>query len=294
MWTITPNMRAPPGPEAGAPPTQRDIARAYDSGGSHMDVSKASAARMYDYLLGGTDNYESDWVACEELLRIAPSTQQVALINRQFLVRAVKYIAGTGTVEQYIDHGSGLPTQNNVHQVAQRANRNARVVYVDNDPIVLAHGRMMLEENRNTTVIKADILDTTSIFNRAEKLKLYKPGRPTAALFVSVLHCIRDADDPWQLIRNVVDELPSGSYLVLCHLASDDIQLRDDVTELMQRVTGDKWGRVRSFAEVDRFFEGLEVIGDICDVSRWRPDSDLGPRQEQPEWIEYGGVARVP
>lgn len=259
-----------------------------------MDVSKASVARMYDYLLGGTDNYESDWVACEELLRIAPSTQQIALINRQFLVRAVRYIAGTGVIEQYVDHGSGLPTQNNVHQVAQRADKRARVVYVDNDPIVLAHGRMMLEENRNTAVIQADMLDTREVLDRAKELGLYEPGRPTAALFVSVLHCIRDDDDPWQLIRNVIEELPSGSYLVLCHLASDDAQLRDDVTRLMQRVTGGNWGRVRSFAEVDRFFDGLEVVGELCDVSRWRPDDDLGPRQEQTEWIEYGGVARVP
>ncbi|SCD69415.1 S-adenosyl methyltransferase [Streptomyces sp. BpilaLS-43] len=259
-----------------------------------MDVSKASVARMYDYLLGGTDNYESDWAACEELLRLAPSTQQVALINRQFLVRAVKYIAGTGNVKQYIDHGSGLPTQNNVHQVAQRSDKNARVAYVDNDPIVLAHGRMMLEENRNTAVIQADMLNTRHIFDRAEELEIYQPGRPTAALFVSVLHCIPDEKDPWQLVRNVIEELPSGSYLVLSHLASDDAQLQEDVTRLMRRVTGDKWGRVRSFAEVDRFFEGLEIVGELCDVSRWRPDSDLGPRQEQAEWIEYGGVARVP
>ncbi|ROQ70137.1 S-adenosyl methyltransferase [Streptomyces sp. 840.1] len=258
------------------------------------DVTKASVARMYDYLLGGTDNYESDWAACEELLRVAPSTQQIALINRQFLVRAVKYIAGTGEVDQYIDHGSGLPTQNNVHQVAQRADSGARVVYVDNDPIVLAHGRMMLEENPNTTVIEADMLQTKQIFDRAEKLKLYKPGRPTAALFVSVLHCIRDDDDARQMVRRVVRELPSGSYIVLCHLASDDAQLRDDVTALMRRVTGDKWGRVRSFEEVDRFFEGLDVVGELCDVSRWRPDSDLAPRQEQTEWVEYGGVARIP
>ncbi|MFF5567661.1 SAM-dependent methyltransferase [Streptomyces sp. NPDC012623] len=259
-----------------------------------MDVSKASVARMYDYLLGGTDNYESDWAACEELLRIAPSTQQIALINRHFLVRAVKYIAGTGDVDQYIDHGSGLPTQNNVHQVAQRANRNARVVYVDNDPIVLAHGRMMLEENQNTTVIESDMLKTSEIFEQAKRLKFYEPGQPVAALFVSVLHCISDKDEPWKLIRNVIRELPSGSYLVLCHLASNDADLRDEVTKLMHRVTGGKWGKVRSFAEVDRFFEGLEIVGELCDVSRWRPDTEVGPRQEQTEWIEYGGVARVP
>ncbi|MFE1521677.1 SAM-dependent methyltransferase [[Kitasatospora] papulosa] len=261
-----------------------------------MDVSKASVARMYDYLLGGTDNYESDWAACAELLRIAPSTQRIALINRQFLVRAVKYIASTGQIDQYIDHGSGLPTQNNVHQVAQRVNKNARVVYVDNDPIVLAHGRMMLEENRNTAVLGADMRETQDILREAERLRLYQRGRPAAALFVSVLHCIPDGDDdaPWRLIRNVVEELPSGSFLVLCHLASDDVKLRADVTEMMQRVTGGNWGRVRSFAEVDRFFDGLEIVGQLGDVSRWRPDTEIAPRQETVEWLEYGGVARIP
>ncbi|MFF2012588.1 SAM-dependent methyltransferase [Streptomyces sp. NPDC058195] len=259
-----------------------------------MDVTKASVARMYDYLLGGTDNYESDWAACEELLRIAPSTQQIALTNRRFLERAVKYIADTGEVDQYIDHGSGLPTQNNVHQVAQRVSRNARVMYVDNDPIVLAHGRMMLEENKYTAVINANMLCTDQIFDRAKKLKLYRPDRPAAALFVSVLHCLRNEEDPWGLVRNVIDRLPSGSYLVLCHLASDDPRLREEVTALMRRVTDGKWGRVRSIEQVERFFDGLEIIGDLGDVSRWRPGSGLVPLQAENEWIEYGGVGRVP
>jgi hypothetical protein len=248
---------------------------------------------MYDYLLGGTDNYESDWVACRELLRIAPSTQQIAQINRQFLVRAVKYLASAG-IDQYIDHGSGLPTQDNVHQVAQRINRNARILYVDNDPIVLAHARMMLEENRNTSVMGANMTATRDIFGRAEELKLYTPRRPAAALFVSVLHCLRDDEDPWQLIRDVIARLPSGSYLVISHLASDDAALRDEVTALMQRVTGEKWGRVRSFAEVAQFFEGLEIVGSLGNVAHWNAGMLAQVPQDDTEWIEYGGVARIP
>ncbi|MYS56615.1 SAM-dependent methyltransferase, partial [Streptomyces sp. SID6013] len=116
-----------------------------------MDVSKPSVARMYDHFLGGTDNYQADRDACEELLRIAPSTRELALVNRAFLVRAVRYLAHEHGVRHFLDHGSGLPTRPNVHQVAQSVDPSSEVVYIDNDPVVLAHGRMMLAEDPATT-----------------------------------------------------------------------------------------------------------------------------------------------
>lgn len=259
-----------------------------------IDVSQASVARMYDYLLGGTDNYDADRVACQELLALAPDTQQIALINRQFLIRAVRYLADDCGIGQFLDHGSGLPTQDNVHQVAQRLRRGARVAYVDNDPIVLAHARMMLEENRQTTVIEADMLQTDRILSICRQRGLYDQEEPTAALFVSVLHCVPDDRNPWDAVRELIGKLPSGSYLALCHLASDDVSFRDEVTKLMARVTGGKWGRVRSFEEVDRFFEGLEIVDGLCDVSRWKNDIDIAPRADEGRWIEYGGLARIP
>ncbi|MFJ9412621.1 SAM-dependent methyltransferase [Streptomyces sp. NPDC101227] len=262
-----------------------------------MDVSEPSVARMYDYLLGGTDNYVSDREACAELLRIAPSTRELALINRAFLIRAVRYLAAECGIRQFIDHGSGLPTHPNVHQIAQGVDPAARVVYVDNDPIVLAHGRMMLEENLTTTsVIGADMRDTAAIFASDEVGRLILPDEPVAALFVSVLHCIPDSSDPWKLIRDVAGRLPSGSYLVISQLASDDEKLRERVTDFMLETTGGAWGRVRSFDEVDRFFCGLELekADKPVEVSQWYPDSDLYPRQATQEWIEYGGVARIP
>ncbi|MFF9346629.1 SAM-dependent methyltransferase [Streptomyces sp. NPDC014734] len=261
------------------------------------DFNTPSVARMYDYLIGGRDNYPADREACAELLRIAPSTRELALVNRAFLIRAARYLAKERHVTQYIDHGSGLPTPPNVHQVVQRIHPDARVVYVDNDPIVLGHGKMMLEEDTATTaVILRDMRQTDAIFESDEVRRLIDLNKPIACLFVSVLHCVPEEDDPWKLVRDVAHRLPSGSYLVISQLASDDVQLRTDITQFMRAATGGNWGEVRSLAEVNRFFDGLEMVENQapCEVSLWRPDSELGPRQETKEWVEFGGVARVP
>lgn len=261
-----------------------------------IDVSKPSVARMYDYLIDGTDNYPSDREACAELLKMAPSTKELARINRAFLVRAVRYLAQQAGIQRFLDHGSGLPTRPNVHQVARQIHPEARVVYIDNDPLVLAHGRVMLEEDLATTsVIEADFRHTEDIFKKAEVTGLLD-GEPVAALFVSVLHCIPDEHDPWALVKDVARRLPSGSYMVISQLASDDPHLRENVTGFMKEITGDRWGRVRSTAEVQRLFDGLELVehSEPVEVSTWRPDTDLFPRQQTREWIEFGGVARIP
>ncbi|MEU9413673.1 SAM-dependent methyltransferase [Streptomyces sp. NPDC048281] len=261
-----------------------------------VDISKPSVARMYDFLLGGTDNYQVDRDACDELLRMAPSTRDLALVNRAFLVRAVRYLAREHGVRRFLDHGSGLPTRPNVHQVAQEIDPASEVVYIDNDPVVLGHGRMMLAEDPSTTsVLDADMRDTDKIFRAPEVGRLLRDGRPVAALFVSVLHCIPDEDDPWALVHRVAARLPSGSYMVISQLASDDAVLRARLTDFMAEATGGNWGEVRSVARVDAFFEGLDLLE--CEapveVSRWLPDSDLAPRQSTEEWIEYGAVARI-
>ncbi len=248
---------------------------------------------MYDWLLGGKDNFHSDREACDELLRLAPSTRELAVINRLYLKRVVHWLATNG-IRQFLDHGSGLPTQDNVHQVAQRVDEDCSVVYVDIDPVVLAHGRAALDENDRTAVIQADFRDTEGIFAHPDTQRLIDLDEPVAALFVSVLHCIPDSDDPWGLVRRVADRLPSGSYLVICQLASDDEKTRESVTEFMRETTGGTWGRVRSFAEVDSYFDGLELVDPPVDVSLWRPDSDLSPRQATQEWVEYGSLARKP
>lgn len=264
------------------------------SSSDSIDTNQPSVARMYDYLLGGTDNFRADREACRVLLEKAPNTRELALINRAFLRRVVRFLAEAG-IRQFIDHGSGLPTQDNVHQVAQCIAPLARVVYVDNDPLVLAHGRLMLETNANTAVINADMRDTAGILARPEVTRLIKRDEPMAVLFVSVLHCIKDEDDPWGLVSWFAENLPAGSYLVVCQLASDDPRVREDVTQFMDETTRGMWGRVRSKDEVRRFFDSprMRVVDAVCEVSQWRPDGQVTPKMKSLEWEEFGGVAKI-
>ena len=261
--------------------------------GNGVDVTIPSVARMYDFYLGGKDNYAVDRQAVEQLDKVVPSTRVLAVNNRRFLRRAVHRLAEEYGIRQFLDHGSGLPTQNNVHQVAQSVDPESRVVYVDNDPIVLAHGRALLEENDNTAVIQADMRETDAVFAHPEVRRLLDFDQPVAALFVSVLHCIPDADDPAGLVRRVVERLAPGSFVVINQLVSEDPATRDFVTRFMNEATHGNWGRVRQQDDVVRYFDGLEVLAPgLVEVTEWRPDSDLGPKQPSNEWIEFGGVAR--
>ncbi|WP_411140944.1 SAM-dependent methyltransferase [Streptomyces sp. x-80] len=260
-----------------------------------VDTDTPSVARMYDYYLGGRNNYAVDRAACAELSAQAPSTEILLRNNRRFLRRVVRVLAAEYGVRQFIEHGSGMPTQDNVHEVAQRAQPDARVIYIDNDPIVTAHGKALLKTDTNTDVIKADIRDTDYIFAHPSVRKLIDPSQPTAALFVCVLHCIPDEDDPAALIRRVAGKLGAGSFLVICQLVSEKPHVRTWVTEFMRKSTGGNWGRVRKHHEVDHYFDGLEILppGRLMDVSDWRPE-DSAPKQPGDEWIDYGGVARIP
>ncbi|GAA0488403.1 SAM-dependent methyltransferase [Streptomyces sp. NPDC046215] len=263
-----------------------------------IDVTTPSVARMYDWLLGGVENYDSDRTACQDLLRIAPSTQLLARNNRAFLQRVVRVLAEEYGVEQFVDHGSGLPSQDNVHQIAQRINPDCRVVYIDSDPIVLAHGRTTLQENKNTAVIQADMRNTDAIFTHAETRRLIDFERPVAALFVSVLHCLEDRDDehdPVALIKRVAAKLAPGSFMVICQLVSDNARVRDGVTQLMHQCTGGMWGRVREPEEVRAYFDGMEILDPgLVDVVDWRPDTPPPPpAQRATDWIEWGGLARL-
>ncbi|MFB6635353.1 SAM-dependent methyltransferase [Streptomyces sp. NPDC056362] len=262
-----------------------------------IDSSHASAARMYDWLLGGTQNYEVDRSACAKLLEIAPSTQQLARNNRDFLRRVVRFLAEKENITQFLDHGSGLPTQDNVHEVAQRIQRDAKVVYVDNDPMVLAHAETYLDDNENTMVVNLDMRHTGDIKEAIGNFLNW--NEPIAALFVSVLHCIPDAPDqrdPAAVIRAVAEQLPAGSYMVICQLVSDDKTVRDGVTDLMRDVTQGRWGRVRETGEVRRYFDTLDIIDPpgLVDVIDWLPDSPPPPKDMRlSDWIEWGGVGRV-
>ncbi|MGW8329890.1 SAM-dependent methyltransferase [Streptomyces sp. NPDC055897] len=262
-----------------------------------IDNSHASAARMYDWLLGGTENYDVDRAACATLLEIAPSTQQLARNNRAFLRRVVKYLVEVRGISQFLDHGSGLPTQDNVHEVAQSLNKDAKVVYVDNDPMVLAHAETYLNDNANTRVLDFDFRHTDRIHRATTDFLDW--DEPIAALFVSVLHCIPDSDgkeDPAAVIREVSSRLAPGSCMVICQLVSERADVRDGVTQLMADATDNRWGRVREPAEVERYFDTLrQVPPGLVDVIDWLPDSAPPPQERRAkDWVEWGGVGIVP
>ncbi|MFD4117529.1 SAM-dependent methyltransferase [Streptomyces niveus] len=261
-----------------------------------IDTNTPSVARMYDALLGGVHNYEVDRNACQELLRIAPSTQLLARNNRAFLRRVVRVLAEKHGIRQFLDHGSGLPTQDNVHEVAQQLFGECRVAYVDNDPMVHAHGRTTLEENDETLVIDADMRDTKRIYDATQQF--FDWTQPIAALFVSVLHCLPDTgddQDPAAMIGRMVARLPPGSFIVICQLVSEDPAVRHGVTELMANATGGNWGRVREPHEVRAYFTGLDIVEPgLVDVVDWCPDTPVPPEElRATDWVEWGGVARI-
>ncbi|MDF3302895.1 SAM-dependent methyltransferase [Streptomyces tropicalis] len=262
-----------------------------------IDENVPTAARMYDHYLGGKDNYAADRAACEELDKVVPSTRRLALNNRRFLQRAVRTLAQEHGIRQFLDHGSGLPTQDNVHQVAQRIDPTTHVVYVDNDPMVLVHGRALLQQDERTAVIHADMRQTDHIFTHPDTQRLIDFSQPVAVLFNSVFHCIPDSDidGPLAVARRVRERLAPGSVMLMCQLVSEDPEVRAFVTDFMDQATQGHWGRVRQQKDVAEWFEGLDLLDPgLVEVSTWRPDTEVAPRQLTHEWVEFGGLALVP
>ena len=260
-----------------------------------IDTQTASVARVYDHMLGGTDNYEIDRRAADGMEDMMPGSYALTRNNRRYLERAVDYLARECGIRQFIDHGSGLPTQNNVHQVAQAATPGSRVVYVEIDPVVLAHGRVkaLLAADDSTAFIEADASDTETILNHPDTRRLINFDEPVAALYFSFLHCIPDDRDPGGVVGQMLSRLAPGSYLAISHLTSDDPQVREKITEFILAATGGNWGRVRSREEVAAYFDGLELVPPgLVKAIDWHPDGREEPQSD--EWFEFGGVARKP
>ena len=256
-----------------------------------FDTTMANQARVYDYLLGGKDNYEADRVATEQVLKIWPGMAATARANRAFLSRAVRYLTAEAGIRQFLDIGTGIPTAGNAHEVAQSIAPDARVLYVDYDPIVLAHARTLLTSSAAgaTEYIEADLRDTGTILDRAgEILDL---SRPVAITMLALLHAISDSDRPYAIVDRLLDAMPSGSYLAISHGASD---LLDEQT--MQGID-DSWnGRIqqqftwRSREQVARFFAGTDLAEPgLVPVDQWRPD--LGPAGDG-QAAGWGAVGR--
>lgn len=226
-----------------------------------VDTSTPNVARIYDYLLGGKNNYTADREAAERALVLMPEMRDAAQMNRVFLTRAVEQLTAFG-IQQFVDIGSGLPTQGNVHEVAQTQNPGARVVYVDYDAIVCAHGRALLEQSEGVAVVQADIRQPEEILNSAEVRSLIDFGEPVAVLLVAILHFLPDEDDPAGIIAKFRDVMAPGSYLVMNHGAVESMSDRDQAAKTTENVyrRSNAAAFARSHDEIRRLFDGFELV----------------------------------
>jgi hypothetical protein len=255
-----------------------------------IDASVATAARMYDYWLGGHDNFAADRIAALKVSDRSPEAPLVARGNRKFLGRAVQFLAREAGIRQFLDLGTGLPTRGNVHQVAQAITPGARVIYVDNDPMVLAHSRA-LKTGEGTAVIRADLRDPDTILGHPDTRRLIDFSEPLAILFVAVLHFIGDPDAGAAVARFTGAAAP-GSYLVLSHITGDpDPEAATAFTAVYAGTANPNTLRTRK--EILGFFDGLEMLEPgLVPVPQWRPD-DPGAAHPQRAWM-VGGVGRKP
>lgn len=255
-----------------------------------IDTTVPTTARMYDYWLGGQDHFAADRVAALKVSEAAPEARLMAVEQRRFLRRVVRYLAGEAGITQFLDIGTGLPTQGNVHQVAQAASPGARVVYVDNDPMVLAHSRA-LKTGGGTAVIEADLRQPQAILEHADTRRLIDFSQPLAVLLTGVLHFISDANNPPAIIAVLRDAIVPGSHMVMSHVISDFFpETAARAAVHYKQVTSG--ATLRSREEILRWFAGLDLIEPgLVQVPYWRPDglpSDAGK-----VWL-IGGVGRKP
>lgn len=235
-----------------------------------VDVSKPSIARVYDYLLGGSDNYESDRAVGDYFINDLPGSVAIAHANRQALVRAVAAIADDG-ITQFIDMGSGMPTADNVHQVAQRHRASARVAYIDNDPIVLAHGRALLQTDDRTTVIQADLREPELILRHDDVQRLIDFHAPVGVIFSAILHYLNDDEKPAELVRWWIDRVPSGSEIYISHFRSGHNEETRLVEDKLQGTFGR--GHWRTDEKILALFgDTVEILNPgLTHCVNWRP-----------------------
>ena len=258
-----------------------------------IDTSVAHPARIYDYWLGGKDNFAADRAAGDLVLASRPGLRESVQANRAFLGRVVRLLAGELGIRQFLDIGTGIPSANNTHQVAQEVAPDARVVYVDNDPIVLAHARALLTGSAQgvTAYLDADLRDTDALLEQARQTLDF--SQPIAIMLLGVLHLISDKEDPWGIVAKLVDAVPSGSYLVITHPASDLLPETQGEASKRYNQNVATHQTLRTRAEVARFFDGLELLDPGMEQWHlWRPDP--GDQPDADLKSGHAGVARKP
>jgi len=255
-----------------------------------MDVTKPSPARMYDYYLGGTHNFEVDRDAAERAIAAMPYTIQGARGNRDFLRRAVRLLVDSG-IRQLLDLGSGIPTVGNVHEVAQRRDPTTRVVYVDIDPVAVAHSTAILRSNPLAAVVQADMRDVDAVLGRREVRDLIDFSEPVGLIMASVLHFVPDTSRPAEIVAGYREAVPAGSHLALSHIGAEEPDNRTsmlaDFKAVYQNTTNPVVLRTRP--QIETFFDGFDLLEPgVALVHQWRPDAD----QEVPAKLPpgYGGV----
>ena len=255
-----------------------------------FDTAKAHQARGYDYLLGGKDNYAADRAMVDAWLKVDPGMAFTARANRAFLGRAIGFLTAEAGMRQFLDIGTGIPTAGNTHEVAQAIAPETRVVYVDYDPVVLAHARALLDSHESgaTEYIDADLRDTGTILGKARQLLDFT--QPVAITLISILHAIPDADDPHTIVTELLDAVPSGSYLAISHMGSDLYQTdtRQGLADIADRM-GQQNIAWRSREQVARFFEGTDLVDPgLVRVEEWRPAAPAADAQRSSLWCAVG------
>ncbi len=254
-----------------------------------LDYDRPSAARVYDYYLGGSHNLEVDRRMAREAISMWPELPQIMQANRAFLRRAVEHLVAQG-VTQFLDIGSGIPTVGNVHEVAQAAQPDARVVYVDIDAVAVAHSREILAGDERTSVVRADFLDVNAVLGSPEVAAQLDLTRPVGVLMVALLHFVPREADPGAVIARYRDALAPGSHLVVSHVAQEGRPDRVDGHQALYRRTGTPM-TIRSRDEIAALFDGFELVEPgLVFLPQWRPDPGTPP-EEHPE--RFPGLAAV-
>jgi SAM-dependent methyltransferase len=267
------------------------LVRELDYEPPEIDTTRAHVARMYDYYLDGKDNYPADRAAVEAVEKAMPGVRQLARENRAFLRRAVRFMTASG-IRQFIDIGAGLPTAGNTHEVAQREIPEARVAYVDNDPIVLAHGRALLAKNDNTIVVTADMRRPAEVTGSSAVRSLIDFSQPVGVLLIAMTHFLT-AEEREPVMTALRESLVPGSFLAVTHVTRDGhpAEAVAGVEEAYRATPTPIYFRTR--AEVSRFFDGYALIEPgLVTVDAWRPDP-ADPAPDATHWL-YGGLARRP
>ncbi|MFF8673815.1 SAM-dependent methyltransferase [Streptomyces sp. NPDC015242] len=259
-----------------------------------IDISVPSVSRMYDYYLGGSHNFEVDREAARRAMEFMPGLPKIMQANRAFMRRAVRYAAGEG-IGQFLDIGSGIPTFGNVHEVAQAARPGARVVYVDHDPVAVAHSEAVLAGNEDTAVVAADLRKPGDILGSPEVERLIDLNQPVALLLVAILHFVEDEDDPYGAVAELSAALAPGSLLVLTHASYEGIPLPPEraggAVDVYEGIRNPLI--MRSREEIARFFEGYDMVEPgLVAMPCWRPDT--APEDEDPyAFSGFAGVGRT-